>query len=225
MNRALVCLLALFEFTHCRSSKHGMVENSSIAPATVPASGTSAVQAGSGGTSAEAITTPSAPVFPADWCERLGATDSEKLLTVLAIISGYSMAQLMNCQTAALTAPLTDDQSEAWSTYLTDYTYLMAGCIPNFDTVEGGITVFGPANTPFVGAARARLSQQEVSLLVDNYVTAFTAALNLSASERDAVRMYLLQTASDELDGNTAGSLSTCESPNAGTSPLDAGSP
>lgn len=148
--------------------------------------------------------------FPADWCSRL-----DGLPAAIRIANAHNLAVSMNCLTDGLTSQLTDEQYDEWRTYLQDYTFLMAGCVPDYDPPEGGISVFGPANTAFVGAARAQLSPTEARLLTDAYVRAFGAELMLSAEESGALTAYLVLLATAESDGAATGSLSTC-APDAG---------
>ncbi|HTV22501.1 MAG TPA: hypothetical protein VMG12_27620 [Polyangiaceae bacterium] len=154
---------------------------------------------------------PSATQFPGDWCEGLGTTDGDKLGTVNSIIGAYYVAQSMNCETAGLTLSMTTEQFGAWLQYLRNYTYLMAGCVPRGNPVEGGIRVFGPANTRIVGVQRQQLAPSEANLLVEYYALALSMGLNLTPNEAGAVRAFLTEYAAEEVDPAAARSLSSCD--------------
>jgi hypothetical protein len=154
--------------------------------------------------------------FPADWCARVGGTTG--LTAVLDIVSAYDAAVSMNCETAGLSsaAALTREQYDEWFNYLIDYTFLMAGCVPDYELPEGGIRVFGPANTPVTGATRAPLSSKEAIVLTDHYVQAFATVVMLRPAAQGALRAYLLQVAQADVDPAAKGALSTCAAPDAG---------
>jgi hypothetical protein len=215
MRFARLFMLGWLGLTQCDSSDGDMATSmGSVRPVDAGAGTTLAAVAPDAG-DASAGSAPAA--FPADWCDRLGASDAEALLAVLDVIYGYLDAQELDCETAGLTETLSDDQHADWETYLTDYTYLMAGCAPNFETVEGGISVFGPANTPYLDVARSKLAPAEAARLIDYYVQAFAAVLGLSPMENDAVRAYLAEVAVNDIDAAATSTLSTCSSLDAGT--------
>jgi hypothetical protein len=203
MNRMLICLIASAALTHCTSSDDGDSQSSTGGMAAE--NGLSQLGGPAGANAADG----SAPEGT-DWCARLGATETERQETVDQIVVQYFESHSGFCETGAL-ASLIDAQFDAWIQYLTDYTFLLAGCDPNFGTVAGGINVFGPANTAFVGVARPPLSEREAELLVDFYLEAFASALNLTDSERAMVRAHLEEEASQEVVASAPGSLSTCE--------------
>lgn len=156
---------------------------------------------------------PTGVMFPANWCARLGPMDG--LPAVIDIVDAYDAAVNADCSIAGLVSSL-GDQYYDWLDYLQDYTFLLAGCVTNYEPPQGGIRVFGPANTPIVGALRPRLASSEVRLLTQHYLQAFTAGLGLTAAEQEAVRAYLLQVAQLEIDPAAQGALATCAKPDAG---------
>lgn len=156
---------------------------------------------------------------PGDWCARLGATESDALMTVRTVVGNYYAMQSMDCATEGLTSSLNYEQFCAWIAYLTSFTYLMAGCVPNFETVTGGTEAFGPANTPYTGAVRSKLTPAEADALTRHYLQAFAMALNLSPEERDRAHIHLRRTAQQEIDPQAPSSLSTCVSLDAGGVP------
>jgi hypothetical protein len=242
MNYACFCCVACLTLAQCRSSNGSPLPSEQAAPAEMPAQARASVDDVTGSSSpptgavppdpvppasllsvpdggVDASVPPPAPVatFPADWCARLAG-----LPAAIRITNAYNAAVRGACLTAGLVAwsELSDeqyDQYEDWRSYLQDYTFLMAGCVPDYEPPEGGILVFGPGNTPLIGVPRSPLSPNEALLLVEDYVQAFASELGLTAEERDAVRAYLLQVVAAETDDPAAiGSLSTCAALDAG---------
>jgi hypothetical protein len=215
MNRPLICLIALAALTQCTSSDDGDSQSSTGG---MPAENGFAPMGGRAGANAADGSVP----LPTGWCGRLGATEPERLETVEQIVFQYFQAHSGDCETGAL-GSLIDAEFDAWNQYLTDYTFLLAGCDPNFDTVAGGISVFGPANTAYVGVTRPPLSEREAELLVDFYLEAFASVLSLTDAERAMVRAQLAEAASQEVVASASGSLSTCEDADAGGGEPQAG--
>ena len=212
MKRAGVYLLAFICCMHCQGADVAQTERRSAMP---ERSGSIAVPHGDSGVDAAS----GEDSFPnSAWCSRLGPTDNQALLTVRDIVFAYMAAQQADCRTAALTASQTDPEYCSWVAYLTSYTLLMAGCQPNFETVTGGIDAFGPANTPYTGASREKLTRAEAEALATYYLNAFATVLALSPGEQEAVRAHLARTAQSEIDLTAGPSLSTCQSPDAGSS-------
>jgi hypothetical protein len=148
-------------------------------------------------------------LFPADWCDRAG-DEASRATVLLNVAFGYATAQTTDCATAGLTSSLTEDQQAGWFNYLGVYTNAMLGCPPEFGAVDGGILVFGPANTPAVGASRPALGEDDVERLTAQYVAAFGDVIGLDEEERAAVTDHLLLTAQAEIDEEASGVLSTC---------------
>jgi hypothetical protein len=202
-------ILGVMSLVGCRSSVDDLPA-SSTDTMRAPASPVIEPLAQSGDLGPEGASATGNGLFPGDWCGRLGATDGQALTSVNIVIASYGMAQAMSCETAGLTANMRDDQIENWRQYLRNYTYLMAGCLPRYETVEGGIRAFGPANTPYVGIMRGPLAAAEAHTLTDYYVRAFALGAGLQPAEIEAVRAHLLQAASTEIDAFAERTLSTC---------------
>jgi hypothetical protein len=148
------------------------------------------------------------PLLPT-WCGRAGAGIGERLILASAIIDTYLDNQEAACETAALGADLTDDQFEIWLEYLIDYTYLLFWCPMPYE-VQGGISVFGPANTSVTGATPHPLGRDDVERLIGMYVDAFTEHLVLSDAERAQLTAHLWSTAEAEIDPTLSSALSVC---------------
>jgi hypothetical protein len=147
-------------------------------------------------------------VYDPDWCARAG-DEASRTFTFLSVALTFDQAQSMDCTTAGLTSSFDGSQFEAWASYLLDYSLAMAGCPLEFP-VDGGILVFGPGNTPVVGAARPDLGADDVERLTTHYVAAFGDALGLDEDERGEVRDHLLLTAQADIDPAASEVLSTC---------------
>jgi hypothetical protein len=148
-------------------------------------------------------------VFPADWCDRAG-DEATRASVLLNVAFGYATMQSTDCATAGLTSSLTEDQQAGWFNYLGVYTNAMLGCPPEFGALDGGILVFGPANTPAIGASRPALGEDDVERLTAYYVAAFGDIVGLDAAERAAVSDHLVLTAQAEIDEEASGVLSIC---------------
>jgi hypothetical protein len=148
-------------------------------------------------------------LFPADWCDRAG-DEAARSTALLSVAFAYATAQSTDCATAGLTSSLTEEQQAGWFNYLGVYTNAMLGCPAEFGAVDGGILVFGPANTPAVGASRPALGEDDVERLTAYYVTAFGDVIGLDEEERAALSDYLLLTAQAEIDEEASEVLSTC---------------
>lgn len=148
--------------------------------------------------------------FPADWCARAGATESERTVTLAEAAQTFGNAQYGDCETRGLTDGLTRPELLGWLNYLISYTIAMAGCPPVFEPIPDGIRAFGPGNTPAVGGERPKLGEDDVERLIAYYVSAFGDALGLDPPERAAVRDYLLAEAQDDLDPTASRVLSVC---------------
>lgn len=200
------CLIACLSLVHCRGSDATPTQR--LGRATPDSSAEDARTTPPGvagsGSGAEA---PAATGGLPDWCSRLDGAPA-----TIRIVNAYHASVRMNCAIAGLISDeaLTDPQYSEWRSYLELYSGLLAGCSYDIDTPAGGILVFGPANTPFVGADRAKLSNDEARLLIEAYVQAFGDELLLGAGERDAVRTHLSRAASSEIDPVSSGSLATC---------------
>jgi hypothetical protein len=147
-------------------------------------------------------------VYDPDWCARAG-DELSRTLTFLGVALAFDQAQSTDCATAGLTSSFDGSQVEAWASYLLDFSLAMAGCPLEFP-VDGGILVFGPGNTPVVGATRPDLGADDVERLTTHYVAAFGDALELDEDERAEVRDHLLLTAQADIDPAASEVLSTC---------------
>ena len=155
---------------------------------------------------------PSAPLptFPANYCARAGAGPLERRAVALAIVMTYDSTRSNDCRTAGLTPRWNSDEAKPWWDYLFKYTTLMAGCPLIMGEIDGGILLFGPANTAAIGLQRPQLGRDDAQLLIDQYLDAFAAALSLADVERAAVEDYLWGTAASELGTGVSGVLSRC---------------
>jgi hypothetical protein len=148
-------------------------------------------------------------VYEPDWCARAGADEASRPLVFFGVAFAFDQAQSMDCATAGLTSSFDGTQAEGWASYLIDYSLAMAGCPLEFP-VDGGILVFGPGNTPAVGALRPDLGADDVERLTTHYVAAFGDALGLDEDERALVRDHLLLTAQADINPAASGVLSIC---------------
>ena len=144
-----------------------------------------------------------------DWCERAGADEGDQVDTAIEIAVDYVDRTLADCHTAGLTAALTDDQLSDFYTYLVDYTIVLFYCPLVYNVPEGGVAVFGPANTAAAGAPPTRLGADDAALLTDAYVAAFGARLTLSSEESAQLRAYLTSVAL--VDASASAVLARCE--------------
>ena len=144
-----------------------------------------------------------------DWCDRAGADEGDQVDTAIEIAVDYVDRTLADCHTAGLTAALTDDQLNDFYTYLVDYTIVLFYCPLVYNVPEGGIAVFGPANTAAAGAPPTRLGADDAALLTEAYVGAFSARLTLSGEESAQLRAYLTSVVA--VDAGASASLARCE--------------
>lgn len=158
----------------------------------------------------DASTDAGGPSYAPDWCARAGAEASDRPDTFFTVALAYADAQSTDCASSGLTDSLDPDQSIAWLSYLIDYSFVMAGCSLETGPLDGGILVFGPGNTPAVGAARPDLGADDAERLTTYYVAAFGDALSLDEEERVLVRDHLLLTAQADIDPAASEVLSTC---------------
>jgi len=190
--------------------------------ATASAAGAAgAAGGGSAGEGAQVAAQEDEPVRPAelqlgggltatpDWCERAGADEGDQVDTAIEIAVDYVDRTLADCHTAGLTAALTDDQLNDFYTYLVDYTIVLFYCPLVYNVPEGGVAVFGPANTVAVGAPPTRLGADDAALLTEAYAGAFGTRLALSAEESAQLRAYLTSVA--VVDAGASASLARCE--------------
>jgi hypothetical protein len=160
--------------------------------------------------------------FPANFCERPGRDPGVVYQTLVFTAGDYESRRSNDCLTAGLLDTSRYADFIRWQDYLTQYTAAMAGCPLIAGPLEGGILVFGPANTAAIGIRRAAVGRDDVSTLIGHYVGAFTAGLSLSTGESDALSAYLWETAESEIDPGTSSGLSRCAA-DAGVS--DSGAP
>jgi hypothetical protein len=144
-----------------------------------------------------------------DWCARAGADEGDQVDTAIEIAVDYVDRTLVDCRTAGLAAALSDDQLSDFYTYLVDYTIVLFYCPLVYTVPEGGVAVFGPANTAAAGAPPTRLGADDAALLTDAYVAAFGARLTLSSEESAQLRAYLTSVA--VVDASASASLARCE--------------
>jgi hypothetical protein len=162
--------------------------------------------------------------FPGRWCPNDGASANLAFGAAAVIAGEYSQAQLADCRTSGLTDGLSERQSDRWRSYLVNYTYLMMGCPIATDLVDGGISVFGPANTRAVAVDRAALGRDDMVLLIHHYVSAFVNELSLSNEDRVRLDDYLWKVAEPEIDPEAARSrLSRCRDAGAASDGADVG--
>ncbi len=156
------------------------------------------------GTGGDPVAPPS--LFPADWCSRLGEDEA------FDIAFAYYTVQFDSCETKLLTQGMSGDQEGRWFGYLMDYTSAMAGCMSSAP-LEGGIDVFGPANTDVATFSRPDIGRDDAALLIEQYLSVFAATLELTEAERRDVELHLWATAESEIDPEAWSVLSACESP------------
>jgi hypothetical protein len=181
----------------------------------------SPAEGGGAGESAQAAAQQGEPVRPGelqlgggltaspDWCDRAGADEGDQVDTAIEIAVDYVDRTLADCHTAGLTAALTDDQLNDFYTYLVDYTIVLFYCPLVYNVPEGGIAVFGPANTAAAGAPPTRLGADDAALRTEAYVGAFSARHTLSSEESAQLRAYLTSVVA--VDAGASASLARCE--------------
>jgi hypothetical protein len=150
--------------------------------------------------------------FRAPWCDGPGQNSLELFVNMRSIAEGYDRARGDDCRTAGLLAPLNESERFRWLDYLIGYSIALAGCPPPSHPVEGGIRVFGPANTDVIGRSHQPLGRDDAGLLIQHYLDSFAPALALSEAERSIVEAQLWSTAEAQLDATATGALSTCSS-------------
>jgi hypothetical protein len=150
-----------------------------------------------------------ASAFPFDFCARAGSHPGAVYETMVLIAGDYDRRRLADCLTAGLTAALTDAELVRWQDYLTQYTAAMAGC-PLSRALEGGVRVFGPANTAAAGILRPTLGRDDVAKLVEHYVGAFDIGLSLADTEASEVSAFLWGTAEREIDSTVSHAIARC---------------
>jgi hypothetical protein len=153
------------------------------------------------GVQSEVINVPS-------WCGRVGDEDAQ-LDIAIEISAAYMDQTIADCRTAGLGAALTGRQLDEFYAYVTDYTMIWFYCPLVYNVPPGGLAVFGPGNTAAIGAPATLLGADDAQLLTDYYVAAFAERVMLTSAEADALRRYVLSTASVQ-DGASS-LLSSCE--------------
>lgn len=152
--------------------------------------------------------------FPGPWCP--DAAENAALVAAINIASAYWRAQMLDCQTVALTARFSARQGTRWLNYLVDYTYSMMGCPLDGDPLGGGISAFGPANISVLGINRPALGRDDVAHLITLYVAAFVRERSLSEEDEERLNAHLWTVAEAEIDPGTTAVLSRCSSNDAG---------
>jgi hypothetical protein len=86
----------------------------------------------------------------------------------------------------------------------------MFGCPLLGEPVVGGTSAFGPANIPALELARAPLGRDDATLLIQQYVTAFAAELQLDTGQRALLEAFLWEAAEQDIDASSSATLSVC---------------
>jgi hypothetical protein len=94
--------------------------------------------------------------------------------------------------------------------YLLEFTNALFGCAPMFTAPEGGIAVFGLANTASVGVTPPPFGEDDVEVLVEMYRQSLQAAGLLGAAEERALLDHLRALGRASASPGVESGLSTC---------------
>jgi hypothetical protein len=161
-----------------------------------------------GGGTGDNLAAPSGALFA--FCERAGAMPIDRLANLLIIAQRYDEASIGDCRTTGLLAGLEDQPHDAWWDYLLNYSNALAGCPLIVTPLPGGIAAFGPGNTAAIGLPHPPFTREAAGLLIEKFLSAFSAGFGLAESERGLVEAHLWEVANVTIAEDATAWMSRC---------------